>query len=73
MSLYAKRLEKGRFIWPSPADWRGRDLGLATRLYARRDRLAEPTSYVPAGACRIGADASFSRSQQAGFVIQFGS
>src|SRR5258707_4034817 len=21
MSLYAKRLERGRFIWPSPSDW----------------------------------------------------
>jgi transposase len=34
MSLYAKRLERGRFIWLSPAD--GRDHVGATGLHARR-------------------------------------
>ncbi len=32
MSLYAKQLEKGRFVWPSPADG-ARDLGRAARLH----------------------------------------
>ena len=32
MSLYAKRLERGRFLWPSPADgwWRSRRPSSAT-------------------------------------------
>ena len=40
MSLYAKRLEKGRFIWPLAGRWRGGNIGLAIGLHARRDRLA---------------------------------
>ena len=39
--------------------WRGRDLGFAIGLYARRDRLAEPASYLSSRACGIDADASF--------------
>lgn len=41
LSLYAKRLERGRFIWPA-TEGRGRvaDDGPA-RLFARRDRLAK--------------------------------
>jgi transposase len=42
MSLYAKRLEKGRFIWPSPAD--GVVGILASQLHARRNRLAQSAS-----------------------------
>jgi hypothetical protein len=33
MSLYAKRLERGRFIWPSPAD----GMVSITRLYDRAE------------------------------------
>ena len=36
MSLYAKRLERGRFIWPSPADGRRCDRANTTGLHARR-------------------------------------
>jgi transposase len=45
MSLYAKRLEKGGFIWPSPADG---VIGISesrTRIHARRDRL-EATRFL---------------------------
>ena len=52
MSLYAKRLERGRFIWPSPADGAVADYRLATRLFARRDRLAQ--SALDASAARGG-------------------
>lgn len=48
MSLYAKRLEKGRFLWPSPAD--GFHITGAARLHARRDRLAQPGSHLPPAA-----------------------
>ena len=54
MSLYAKRLERGRFIWPSPAGRRGGDLGVPARLYAGRHRLAEPAADMAAGSGRIG-------------------
>src|SRR5437667_303447 len=47
MSLYAKRLERGRFIWPSPAD------GVVAISAAQLaymldgiDRLAEPASHL---------------------------
>ena len=41
LSLYAKRLERGRFVWPHRrADGSVVDLGRAARLHARRDRLA---------------------------------
>ena len=77
MSLYAKRLERGRFIWPSPADGRARSR-VATGLHARRDRLAEPA--VTPGARRgrlslrpIELRAAFEASlKRAGFVISFG-
>ncbi len=39
MSLYAKRLEQGRFLWPSPADGVVGISGGAAGLHARRDRL----------------------------------
>jgi len=43
MSLYAKRLERGRFIWPSPAD------GVVPISHAGRDRLAKSaTNLAPA-------------------------
>jgi transposase len=34
MSLYAKRLERGRFLWPSPADGTVAIFSRAARLYA---------------------------------------
>ena len=42
ISLYAKRLERGRFQWPVTSGGRGVDRRGAARLPAGRDRLAEP-------------------------------
>jgi transposase len=44
MCLYAKRLERGRFIWPSPAD------GTVTITPAQLGYLLEGST----GACRSG-------------------
>jgi transposase len=55
MSLYAKRLERGRFIWPSPADG---VVGIsASQLAYMLDgiELEEPSPHVSAGARRIVA------------------
>ena len=41
-SLYAKRLERGRFQWPVTSGGCGVDQRGAARLPARGDRLAEP-------------------------------
>ena len=38
--LFTKRLERGRFLWPSAGGRRGNDLSGAARLSAVRDRLA---------------------------------
>ena len=43
LSLYAKRLDRGKFIWLGRC---GVDLGGADGLYAGRDRLAESTTDV---------------------------
>ena len=53
MSLYAKRLEKGRFIWPSPADG---VVGIsASQLAYMLDGIdwRNPRTYVSSGSCRI--------------------
>jgi transposase len=49
MSLYAKRLERGRLIWPSPAD--GVVSISASQLAYMLDghRLEEPSSYLQTG------------------------
>ena len=50
MSLYAKRLERGRFLWPSPADG---TLAISAAQLAYMlgwDRLAQSAPYVPAAA-----------------------
>ena len=39
--LFTKRLERGRFLWPSAGRWRGDDLAGAARLSAVRHRLAQ--------------------------------
>ena len=59
MSLYAKRLEHGRFVWPSPADGTVGDIGRAAGLYARRHRLAKPASYLAADQRRIRSRLDF--------------
>ena len=50
MSLYSKRLERGRFCVAVAGRRDACHLGGATRLHARRHRLAEPAPYVPAAA-----------------------
>jgi transposase len=53
MSLYAKRLERGRFLWPSPAD--GIVAISASQLAYMLDgnRLAKPGSRLASGGCRL--------------------
>ena len=53
LSLYAKRLDRGKFIWPSASD--GADLGGPDGLYAGRDRLAESTTDVATQKRRVSA------------------
>jgi transposase len=51
--LFTKRLERGRFIWPSPGGRRGDDLIRAARLLAVRHRLEAPTGDVVADIGRV--------------------
>ena len=44
--LFTKRLERGRFLWPSPGRWRGGDLAGAARLSVVGDRLAQSAGDV---------------------------
>ena len=57
VSLYTKRLERGRFPWPSTAGRGGVDQRRAARLPARGDRLAQPRADVAsiAGGVRFGS------------------
>ena len=57
MSLYAKRLEHGRFMWPSADGRRGFHLRLAAGLHARRDRLEEPAQHAQAAGRGLIRDA----------------
>jgi transposase len=53
MSLYAKRLERGRFIWPSPAD--GTVAIAAAQLAYMLDRIdwRNPVRRWPADAATV--------------------
>ena len=48
LSLYAKRLDRGKFIWPSASGWRGVDLSGADGLYAGGHRLEESATELAA-------------------------
>ena len=52
LSLYAKRLERGRFIWPSPTVGCPDHAGPA-RLLARGDRLAPSPANLETGCGRV--------------------
>ena len=53
MCLFAKRLERGRFIWPRDG-WRGGDdHGGPAWLSAGGDRLAGTDTHAKTGACRM--------------------
>ena len=49
MSLYAKRLERGRFIWPSPADGTIAISAAQLAYMLDGDRLAQPGAHLAAG------------------------
>ena len=46
LSLYAKRLDRGKFVWPSAIGRRGVDFGGADGVHAGRHRLAESAADV---------------------------
>ena len=50
LCLFAKRLEKGRFVWPSPADGK---VVISPAHAARRHRLADAAADVAAAAGRL--------------------
>ncbi len=53
MSLYAKRLERGRFLWPSPADGCVAISASQLGYMLDGDRLAEPAAHVAATDRRV--------------------
>jgi transposase len=69
MSLYAKRLEHGRFLWPSPAD--GTLAISAAQLAYMLDGIdwRKSAPHVSPDARRIGQ--RIFASQRRGFVIRF--
>lgn len=53
LCLFAKRLEKDRFVWPSPADGQGRDHAGPARDIGGGHRLAHAAVDLAAGAGRL--------------------
>jgi transposase len=69
MSLYSKRLERGRFVWPSPAD---ETLAIsAAQLAYMLDGIDWRNPRHTFGPQRAGYAAVFSASRRPGFMIQF--
>ena len=56
MCLFGKRLERGRFIWPSPAEGVVTITSGAARLFAGRDRLADAAADLAAGTGRVSRE-----------------
>ncbi len=55
LSLYAKRLDRGRFIWPQTVGGAVCADGSPDGLFARRNRLAEPSANLATAGRRIGS------------------
>ena len=55
-ACYAKRLERGRFIWPSPADGMVTITPAQLGYLARRDRLADAATHVATASGRLSRD-----------------
>jgi transposase len=55
MCLYAKRLERGRFIWPLGRRRDDDAIAGAAWLSARADRLAHAGTDLASASCRLGA------------------
>ena len=53
LSLYAKRLDRGKFIWPSASGGAVSDLGGANGIHARRNRLEKSAADVAAQERRL--------------------
>ena len=53
LCLLAKRLEKGRFVWPSPADGKVAISPAQLGMLLEGDRLADAATDVAAGAGRL--------------------
>ena len=53
LSLYAKRLDRGKFIWSSASDGAGVDLSSPDGLYAGRDRLEKSATDMATAECRL--------------------
>jgi transposase len=73
MCLYAKRLERGRFIWPSPADGTVTITPAQLGYLLGRDRLAHAAAHVAATSDRLMRHCESARdlgSQDRRFVLQ---
>ena len=73
-SLYAKRLEQGRFIWPTTKDDAVVITPAQLSYLLEGDRLAQPATYVAAAERRIGFKKCWPARQKkapqiAGFMI----
>ena len=52
--LYAKRLDRGRFVWPGDGGWRGCAERGTDELSAGGNRLEKSATHLATAECRIG-------------------
>ena len=62
LSLYAKRLDRGRFVWPQTVDGVVALTG-SDELSSGSDRLAQFAAHLAPGACRIAKQTAVGRQK----------